>query len=94
MAWLIGQRSRIQGRIDRWKGQLDGLPEKIKAAKAELAALDAVVPLHEVQVDPQKIKGRRPHGPRTGQSGQWSLQTEEQLGENDANRKEPTTHGS
>jgi hypothetical protein len=70
MAWLIGHRARIKGQLDRLRRLEATLPEKIKSVQAELAAIDAVIPLHEVKVDPKLIKGIRPQGPRTGESGQ------------------------
>ena len=72
MVWLIGQRARIKGQLDRLRRLELTLPERIKAAEAEMAALDTVIPLHEVKVDPQIIQGRRakrppaaPHGAMT-----------------------------
>ena len=60
IAWLIGQRARFKGEIDRLKRLERTLPERIKAAEAKMAALDVIIPFHEVKVDPQIIKGRRP----------------------------------
>ncbi len=64
MAWLIAQRARVKGQLDRLRRQQDTLPERIKSAEAELASLDAVIPLHEVKVDPNLIKGRQPQQPK------------------------------
>ncbi len=61
MAWLIAQRGRLRGQLDRYKRQQQALPEKIQRLEVELACLDAVIPLHEVQVDPQAIVGVQPH---------------------------------
>jgi hypothetical protein len=60
MAWLINERKRLRGQVDRWKKDLEGLPLKIAQYEAQLAALDAVFPLHEVKVEPKKIVGVRP----------------------------------
>lgn len=60
MVWLIAQRGRLRGQLDRYRRQQQALPEKIQRLELELACLDAVIPLHEVQVDPQVIVGVRP----------------------------------
>jgi len=59
MAWLIRQRSEAKGLLDSLKKIEKDLPEKIKAAQAKVAALDAVIPFHKVVVDPATIKGIR-----------------------------------
>jgi hypothetical protein len=69
MAWLIGQRARVKGQLDRLRRLEGALPEKIKTAEAELASLDAVIPLHEVKIDPSVIVGRQPHRPRAAPHG-------------------------
>lgn len=69
MAWLIGHRARTKGRLDRLRRLEGTLPDKIKAAEAELAAIDAVIPLHEVKIDPQVIKGCQPQAPRLAAHG-------------------------
>ena len=53
MAWLIAQRARLRGQLDRYRRQQQALPDKIQRLELELACLDAVIPLHEVRVDPQ-----------------------------------------
>jgi hypothetical protein len=70
MAWLIRKRSVLKGQIDRLSKMQADIPDKIKALQNELDALDAVIPLHEVPVDPQVIKGRRPKGPALAQHGE------------------------
>ena len=63
MAWLIGHRAKIKGQLDRLKRLQSTLPEKIRAAEADLAAIDAVIPFHEVKVDPLVIHGVRAKRP-------------------------------
>jgi hypothetical protein len=63
MAWLIRERATLQGQIDRAKKQLDELPRWLVDLHAQMDALDAVFPLHTVQVDPKVIKGKRKHTP-------------------------------
>lgn len=63
MAWLIRRRSTIKGRIERLEKTLAQIPEEIANLLRELAALDIVIPLHEVAVDPVAIVGRRPRKP-------------------------------
>lgn len=46
------------------------LPEKIHLLEAELSALDAVIPLHEVKVDPTVIVGKRPCRARAAPHGE------------------------
>lgn len=58
MAWLIRKRSLLKGQIDRLSKMQTDIPDKIKTLQNELDALDAVIPLHEVPVDPTVIKGR------------------------------------
>lgn len=70
MAWLIGQRARLKGQLDRLKRVQQALPDQITALEKELAALDAVIPLHEVKVDPTVIKGCAPHRPAIAASGE------------------------
>ena len=70
MAWLIRKRSLIKGQIDRLSEMQANIDEKLKALQDELDALDAVIPLHEVQVDPKVIKGRKPKGPSLAQHGE------------------------
>ena len=69
MAWLIAQRARIKGQLDRLRRQQSTLPERIKTAEAELASLDAVIPLHEVKIDPNVIVGRQPQRPKAAPHG-------------------------
>ncbi|MDI1245951.1 MAG: hypothetical protein PSV24_11165 [Rhodoferax sp.] len=59
MAWLIRQRAIIKGRLDRYQSQQEKLPDLIASVKAELSALDAVIPLHEIKLDPTIIKGQK-----------------------------------
>ena len=70
MAWLIAQRARVKGQLDRLRRQQGTLPERIQTAEAELASLDAVIPLHEVNVDPSVIAGRH----RRSRSGYRALE--------------------
>lgn len=69
MAWLIGQRARVKGQLDRLRRLEGTLPERIKTTEAELASLDAVIPLHEVKIDPQIIQGRRAKRPTAAAYG-------------------------
>lgn len=60
MAWLIRERSKLKGMIERRQKQLEDLPREIVELQSRLDALDHVFPLHEVKVDPKIIKGTRP----------------------------------
>lgn len=60
MAWLIRERAKLKGLIERRQRQLDELPREILELQTKLNALDLIIPLHEVKVDPQVIKGTRP----------------------------------
>ncbi len=64
MAWLIRERARIQGKIERLEKLASQLPLEIKALSEQLKSIDAVFPLHEVKVEPTAIKGRNPVRPR------------------------------
>jgi hypothetical protein len=70
MAWLIGKRARIKGQLDRLRRIQSTLPDQIAELESALKALDAVIPLHEVKVDPQVIKGCAPKGPAIAASGE------------------------
>lgn len=70
MAWLIGLRAKLRGQLDRYRAQEASLPEKIRLLEAELASLDAVIPLHKVKVDPNIIVGKRPYRPRPAPYGE------------------------
>ena len=69
MAWLISQKSHLLGRLEKKEKTFRELPDEIQQLKQAIAALDTVIPLHEVLVDPSAIKGKRiknpailPHG--------------------------------
>lgn len=69
MAWLIRERAKLKGMIERRQKQMEDLPREIVELQSKLDALDAVIPLHEVKVDPKIIKGTQtkrkalgPHG--------------------------------
>jgi hypothetical protein len=64
MAWLIRERARLQGIIDRCDRVIDEHARRRMAAARQLASLDAVFPLHEIKVEPTIIDGVRPHKPR------------------------------
>lgn len=70
IAWLIKKRPVIKGQIDRLSKMQADIPDKIKALQEELDALDAVIPLHKVPVDPKAIKGRKPKGPALARRGE------------------------
>ena len=60
MAWLIKKKATLLGRIEKSEKLLRDLPDQIAAMKAEASALDIVIPMHEVEIDPHAIKSRRP----------------------------------
>lgn len=57
LAWLIREKARVRGRLERLEKALSALPAEIAQVQAEIAALDAVIPRHEVKIDPQAIQG-------------------------------------
>lgn len=63
MARLISQRSILRGKLEKLKALQASLPERIQSLEADLASIDAAIPLHEVKVDPTVIRRRRPHRP-------------------------------
>lgn len=63
MAWLIRERANAKGRLDRLRKALASLPAEIAQAELEIAALDAVIPRHEVKVEPSIIQGVRAKQP-------------------------------
>lgn len=64
LAWLIRERARLKGQIDALDKRLEEIPRELVRLRGQLAALDAVIPRHEVEVDPSKIVGIRQHAPR------------------------------
>ncbi len=60
MAWLIKKKAILIGKIEKGEKLLRELPDQIAAMKAEASALDIVIPMHEVIIDPHAIKGRQP----------------------------------
>ena len=60
MAWLINQRARLKGILEKHEKLLRQLPQQIAITKEELRAIDAVIPLHEVSVEPTAIVGKKP----------------------------------
>ena len=72
MAWLIKQRARISGKIEKFEKEQSEIPGRIETLRAYLESLDGVFPLHDVLVDPGLIapkKGKRqpvtPYGAMT-----------------------------
>lgn len=69
MAWLIRERARLKGAIDKIDKQLEQLPRERVALVQALASLDQVIPLHEVRVDPEAIVGVKAQAPRIAPYG-------------------------
>lgn len=63
MAWLIKQRAKLRGKIEGLQQKLDAIPSEIAELQEMLRSLDQTFPLHEVQVEPSAIQGRRTKGP-------------------------------
>ena len=63
MAWLIRQKRTLLGRLEKKEKTLRELPDEILKLQQAISALDAVIPLHEVAVDPSAIKGKRTKKP-------------------------------
>lgn len=58
LAWLIRQKGpKPRGRLEHLEKALAALPAEIARAKTGIAVLDAVIPRHEVRIDPPAIKG-------------------------------------
>jgi hypothetical protein len=60
MAWLIRESAKLKGRIAYLEKQQAEIPARLEAFRAQLRALEAVIPLHDVEVDPAVIQPRRP----------------------------------
>lgn len=63
LVWLINERSRTRGKLDRYIQLLETLPGDICELMDRLASLDCVIPLHRVQVEASTIEGKRPYTP-------------------------------
>jgi hypothetical protein len=74
MAWLIRTRQVHKGRLDKLLKLQQELPEHIARTERELAAIDAVIPFHEVKVEPTDIVGRRPKKKSLAPRGQMTKQ--------------------
>jgi len=61
MAWLIRAKASQKGKLERLLLLQEGLPAQIIEVQQAIAAIDAVIPMHVVQVDPEAITGIRPH---------------------------------
>ncbi len=57
MAWLIRQRAVAKGKLNKLTNARSKLDDKIADLEKALTALDAVILLHEVPIDPLAIKG-------------------------------------
>lgn len=69
LGWLIHKQARIKGNLARDLKLLEQLPERIERWRAEIKALDIVIPLHEVQIDPGDVKPRAPKSKAICQQG-------------------------
>ena len=63
MAWLLRERSRLKGLVDRCELQMAELRLRIVQLQTQMDALDAVFPPHTVPVDPKIVVGRQPRTP-------------------------------
>jgi hypothetical protein len=62
--YLLKERARIRGILDKRLKLVASLPAEICKLMDSLASLDIVIPLHEIKVEPHKIEGKKPMGPR------------------------------
>jgi hypothetical protein len=72
MAWLIKVRAARKGRLDKLLALQETLPHQIAQVQQELLAIDAVIPLHVVEVDPTVIVGRQPRQKALASYGQMT----------------------
>ena len=70
MGWLIRQRARIQGDIERKQRRIKRHRQEVSVLKQQLRAVDVVVRAHEVEVNPQAVKAIKPQRPRVGPHGE------------------------
>ena len=59
MAWLLRKRSILKGELDAIDMALEALPRQRVEKAQQLAALDATIQMHEVQVEPSIVRGTR-----------------------------------
>lgn len=74
MAWLIRIRQFHKGQLDKFLALQAKLPAQIARVQQDLAAIDAVIPFHEVKVDPGAIAGRQPRRKALAPHGQLTKQ--------------------
>lgn len=72
MAWLIRTRAVHQGRLDQLLKHQSKLTQQVEVVERELAAIDAVIPFHEVKVDAAGIVGVQPRSKRLVPHGQMT----------------------
>lgn len=73
MAWLLRKRSILKGELGAIDRALEALPRQRIAKAEQLASIDAAIRLHEVQVEPTVVAGRRKSWPRLVPAGcGWS----------------------
>lgn len=59
MAWLIRERARLQGRIEKIRKEMETRAADLVRLETRLCSLDDVFQLHEVVVEPKSIAGTR-----------------------------------
>lgn len=91
LSWLIKERSRLKGRIDRLEQLAQQIPLELETLSQQLRSLDAVFPLHEIKVEPSVIKGKRKFAPRFLPHGAITRGIYECLRENSDNKPLYTT---
>ncbi|WP_422016019.1 hypothetical protein [Roseateles sp.] len=64
LAWLIKERASVRGLLEKRKKQLTSLPLEICDLLDRMTSLDSVIRLHEVNLEPSAIEGKRTYEAR------------------------------
>lgn len=85
MAWLINKRASLQGHIEHKLRTQEKIKREIREIRKQLKAIDEVIRQHEVTVEPEAVRGRRPRRDTLVPYGQLGRFLLEKLREADGN---------
>jgi hypothetical protein len=77
--WRAGELSRLTDRIREWEKQIELGKARIQELREQLKALDMVIGLHPIKIDPTTLPPVRKNAPRILPYGQLSRAIVEEL---------------
>ncbi len=84
LTWLIKQRETIKGSINRKQRRIKSFRGDISSLQRKLKAVDTVISVHEISLDPNSVQGRAPQRKRLarrGEMGKFLLAELKKVGE-------------